>query len=170
MIYHNGDHRMTLVLRIAAIAVAFLIGAATVASANTQELTLTVPLKITAPDKASAAATPQGGIKPFDVNCAIGSGLGYSTGASAVQGQVVGQGSTATSGSKTVLGPDGKVLPNASATVIITYDDGLNAGSVGAGVAPKNVSNYLCFVQWQTPIPSLAPIFVQGTLQATVKS
>ena len=165
---------MTLVLRIAAIAVAFLIGAATVASANTQELTLTVPLKITLPaGPGGAAQTPQGGLKPFDVNCAIGSGLGYSTGASAVQGNVVGQGSTATSGSKTVMSPDGKVSANPQATVIITYDDGLNnngPGATAAGGQGKNVSNYLCFVQWQTPIPSLAPIFVQGALQPTVKS
>jgi hypothetical protein len=165
---------MTLVLRIATIAVAFLIGAATVASANTQELTLTVPLKITLPGPGGAAGTPQGGLKPFDVNCAIGSGLGYSTGASAVQGSVVGQGSTATSGTKTVMGPDGKVLANPQATVVITYDDGLStngigsANGAGAGQA-KNVSNYLCFVQWQTPIPSLAPIFVQGALQPTLK-
>ncbi len=168
---------MTHVLRIAAIAVAFLIGAATVASANTQELTLTVPLKITLPGgPGSPALGPNGQLKPFDVNCAIGSGLGYSTGASSVQGNVVGQGSTATSGSKTVQGPDGKPVANPQATVIITYDDGLNSGpngavNAGAGAgAGKNVSNYLCFVQWQTPIPSLAPIFVQGALQATVKS
>jgi hypothetical protein len=38
---------MTLVLRTATIAVALLIGAASVASANTTELTLTVPLTIT---------------------------------------------------------------------------------------------------------------------------
>ena len=68
---------MILVLWIATIAVALLIGAAAVASANTMELTLTVPLTITLPKAgtASPALDAAGGppkLKPFDVNCVVG--------------------------------------------------------------------------------------------------
>jgi hypothetical protein len=160
---------MTHVFRIATIAAAFVIGAAAVASANTMELTLTVPLKITLPagGKSSAAVDMIGGsprLKAFDVNCAVGSNLGYATGVGA-QGQIVGTGSTATSGSKTVTSPTGQLVSTPTAIVIITYDDGLN-GATGSGLAAKPVPNYLCWVQWQSPIPSLAPIFVQGNLLA----
>jgi hypothetical protein len=168
MTNQNGDHRMTLVPRIASIAAALLIGAGSVASANTMELTLTVPLKITLPPGAatSPALDAAGGrkLKPFDVNCVVGSGLGYATGAGA-QGNVVGTGSTATSGSLSGLqNPDGSAGANPTATVIITYDDGVTA--TGAG-AKKTVSGYLCWIKWKTDIPSLAPIFVQGNLAAT---
>ena len=159
---------MTHVLRIATIAVAFVIGAAAMASANTMELTLTVPLRITLPagGKASPAVDIVGGaprLKAFDVNCAVGSNLGYATGVGA-QGQIVGTGSTATSGSKTVISPTGQLVATPTATVIITYDDGLGAATGAA--AAKPVPSYLCWVQWQSPIPSLAPIFVQGNLAA----
>jgi len=85
---------MTLVLRIATIAVALLIGAATVASANTMELTLTVPLKITLPTDSAAVnpaldkTTGKARLKDFDVNCVVGANLGYATGAGA-QGTIV---------------------------------------------------------------------------------
>jgi hypothetical protein len=163
---------MTFVPRIATIAAALLIGAGSVASANTMELTLTVPLKITLPATgvASAALDPTSNgtnnrkLKPFDVNCVVGSSLGYATGSGA-QGTIVGTGSTATSGSINALTTaTGALATNPTATVIITYDDGLTA--TGAGTA-KPVSQYLCWVAWKTAIPSLAPIFVQGTLTAT---
>jgi hypothetical protein len=162
MTNRNGDHRMILVLRIATIAVALLIGAAAVASANTMELTLTVPLTITLPKSgtASPALDNTGGppkLKPFDVNCAIGTNLGYATGSGA-QGKIIGTGSTATSGTKAIVNPSGQIVSQPKATVIITYDDGTSTTGSAAG------SNYLCWVVWQTPIPSLAPIFVQGAL------
>jgi hypothetical protein len=164
MTTRNVDHRMTLVLRTATIAVALLIGAASVASANTTELTLTVPLTITLPAAGAGGANspvgPEGKLKAFDVNCAIGSNLAYSTGTSGVQGNVVGRGSTATAGSKTVYNPDGQLARPAQATVIITYDDGVGPNTA----AQKPTPNYLCYVAWTTPIPSLAPIFVQGNL------
>jgi len=162
---------MTLILRIATIAVALLIGAATVASANTMELTLTVPLKITLPTDSAAVnpaldkTTGKARLKDFDVNCVVGANLGYATGAGA-QGTIVGTGSTATSGSKTVLSPTGDITANPLATVIITYDDGVNAATGASAATAKPVPSYLCWVQWKTPIPSLAPIFVQGNLQA----
>jgi len=162
---------MTFVPRIATIAAALLIGAGTVASANTMELTITVPLKITMPavGAASPALDPTGGtarkLKPFDVNCVVGSGLGYATGSGA-QGNIVGTGSTATSGSISPLqSATGASLPAPpTATVIITYDDGLTA--TGAGTK-KAAPQYLCWVAWKTAIPSLAPIFIQGVLTAT---
>jgi hypothetical protein len=164
----NGDHRMNHVLRIATIAVAFVIGAAAVASANTMELTLTVPLKITLPADAKGSPAVINGVngqvtlRAFDVNCAVGSNLGYATGVGA-QGQIVGTGGTATSGTKTVMNPNGSISASPQATVIITYDDGVN-GAAGSGAGAKAVPSYLCWVQWQTAIPSLAPIFVQGNL------
>jgi hypothetical protein len=159
---------MNHVLRIATIAVAFVIGAAAVASANTMELTLTVPLRITlpsgpGPNPALVDIAGKPGLRAFDVNCAVGSNLGYATGVGA-QGTIVGTGSTATSGSKNVNGPNGLPVANPTATVIITYDDGLGAATGAAAARP--VPSYLCWVQWQTPIPSLAPIFVQGNLLA----
>jgi hypothetical protein len=169
MTTRNGDHRMNLVLRIATIAVALLIGVASGASATTTELTLTVPLTITLPAPDAKPPSPAidqtgpaggGRLKAFDVNCAIGSNLAYATGTSGVQGNVVGRGSTATSGTKVVQGPDGKLVAKPLATVIITYDDGVGPNTV----AQKPTPNYLCYVAWTTPIPSLAPIFVQGNL------
>jgi hypothetical protein len=147
-------------LRTGAIATMFLIASGSIASANTVELTLTVPMTITLP-----ANTQRSGVSPlppFDVACVIGTGLGYATGAGA-QGTIVGQGSTALSGSKTVQNQDGSFLASPKATVIITYDDGLNPGVNRSAGGGKNVSQYLCWVQWRTPNPSLAPFFVQGS-------
>jgi hypothetical protein len=168
MTNRNGDHRMILVLRIATIAVALLIGAAAVASANTMELTLTVPLTITLPKAGTASPALDGAggapkLKPFDVSCVVGSNLGYATGSGA-QGKIIGTGSTATSGTKAIVGPAGQIVAAPKATVIITYDDGAASAGPGNAVGSAAVSNYLCWVVWQTPIPSLAPIFVQGTL------
>jgi hypothetical protein len=131
------------------------------------ELTLTVPLTITLPNGpgANPALEASGRLKSFDVNCAVGSNLGYATGVGA-QGQIVGTGSTSTSGTKTVLDNTGKLNARPQATVIITYDDGVSASGIATGAGGKPVPSYLCWVQWQTPIPSLAPIFVQGTLNA----
>jgi hypothetical protein len=163
-------------LRMFAIVAALVLAAGNVASANTMELTLTVPLKVTMPaagtqspalSQVTGAGT--GAIKPFDVYCAVGTNLGYATGVGA-QGNIVGQGSTATSGSKTVSSPDGKIVQSPTATVIITYDDGLsgaiavgaNAGGASGG---KTVNAYLCWLQWKDPLPSIPPIFVQGALK-----
>jgi hypothetical protein len=163
---------MTLAPRIATLAAALLIGAGSVASANTMELTITVPLKITLP----AVGTPSAALdlagnpsnrklKAFDVDCVVGSGLGYATGSGA-QGTIVGTGSTATSGSISPLqsATGGPPPSPPTATVIITYDDGLTA--TGAGTK-KAAPQYLCWIAWKTPIPSLAPLFIQGTLTAT---
>ncbi len=108
-------------------------------------------------------------LKPFDVYCAVGSNLGYATGVGA-QGNIVGRSSTATAGSKNILDSVGKPVANPSATVIITYDDGsANIGSAttgaGSGRAAVAVNSYLCWVQWKDPLPSVPPIFVQGSLQ-----
>jgi hypothetical protein len=158
--------------RIVMMAAAVVFTAGSAASANTVELTLTVPIKLTLGSATSAAMkaamNPAGrGVKPFDVNCVVGANLGYATGSGA-QGQIVGQGGTATSGTRPVMAnADGTPILSGSPTakVIITYDDGLS-GTGGAAVgAGKGPNAYLCWVQWTTPIPSLAPIFVQGTLQ-----
>jgi hypothetical protein len=150
--------------RIVMMAAAVVFTAGSVASANTIELTLSVPIKLTPGTATSPAMDMTGGKagrpKPFDVNCVIGANLGYATGSGA-QGQIVGQGGTATSGTRPVLmNAEGGLItsPVPTAKVIITYDDG--------GKAP---SAYLCWVQWTTPIPSLAPIFVQGALQSSLQ-
>jgi hypothetical protein len=168
---------MTRTSRIVMMAAAFVFAAGSVASANTVELTLTVPISLTLPGngvspalEATGAATDRR-LKPFDVNCVIGSGLGYATGSGA-QGTIVGRGSTATSGSKSIYSPSGAKLANPTATVIITYDDSTISGAVGAatggaGAGKVNVpGGYLCWVQWTTPLPTVPPIFVQGALQA----
>lgn len=148
--------------RIFALAAMALAGATAVASADTVELTLTVPMKITLSGGSSPAKGPGGTLKPFDVNCVVGSALGYATGVGA-QGTIVGQGSTATSGSKTIQRADGSMSTSPSATVIITYDDGFNNAGRSASRPPDS---YLCWVAWQTPNPSLPPLFVQGALTA----
>jgi hypothetical protein len=157
--------------RIVMMAAAFVFAAGSVASANTVELTLTVPLKLTLPTSPTSPAWEAAGgtarrLKPFSVNCVIGSGLGYATGAGA-QGTIVGQGSSITNGgSQTVYAASGQMIANPSATVVITYDDG-NVSTTGSAVgATKVPSGYLCWVQWTTAIPSIAPLFVQGTLAA----
>jgi hypothetical protein len=161
---------MFLNLRVFAMTATLVFAASAVASANTMELTLTVPLKITLPATpgGSPAVTSNGSaagnmtLKPFDVYCAVGSNLGYATGVGA-QGTVVGTGSTLTSGSKAVTGPDGRISSTPTATVIITYDDGTS----GNGLPPapgKAVNAYLCWLQWKDPLPSVPPIFVQGPL------
>ena len=123
---------MTIKLRALSMAALFLIASGAAASANTVELTLTVPLKITLPR--GSRIGPDGGLKPFDTNCVVGSRLGYATGAGA-QGTIVGQGSTAVSGSQKLQNPDGTLLTNPTATVIITYDDGLSSTTVSKNVA-----------------------------------
>jgi hypothetical protein len=164
-------------LRVLTIVTAFVLAAATSAAANTVELTLQIPIKITLGGHSAAIAVvstqegkEQEQLKPFDVYCAVGSNLGYATGVGA-QGNIVGQSSTATAGSKNVTGTNGLPVANPSATVIITYDDGTSAnigsqtGGVGSGRAATLVNSYLCWVQWKDPLPSIPPIFVQGQLQ-----
>jgi hypothetical protein len=152
-------------LRVLTVVAAFVLAAGTCAAANTVELTLQVPLKITLP-ALKGTTSISGLLKPFDVYCAVGSNLGYATGVGA-QGSIIGQGSTATAGSKTVFNLDGSLSSSASATVIITYDDGSQSSSSGGAGRPNPVTGYLCWVQWKEPQPTVPPIFVQGPLKVT---